>query len=262
MLVTTKQQSSSCRCRSTLAGTLMLLLILVQWVDAAFGSYQWYCDLSYEPIVDVQWDPLSRSYVVLPGSGDNNDDDNGDNGERHRRLMIQSNHPQHEQEKVLLRGSNDSSQYVYQERALQVLEWGGKSSSSAATADAAAATSSSSSQHRNLDQPPPTTTTTTTAVVDIIQARRCYCWKDLQTQHRDDEKEINFYCPLARSYCGVGSGWTYVRESTMPPLISSGGGSMSAASSSETLYLEDPGCLDISRQQILARNVWPIITVW
>ena len=75
---------------------------------------------------------------------------------------------------------------------------------------------------------------------EVVLVRRCSCWNPVGLQSTD------FYCPLARTHCGLSVGWT----------------APEGFSSVSTVVYNDPGCLDVKRQRSFARNVWPIVTVW
>jgi hypothetical protein len=82
-----------------------------------------------------------------------------------------------------------------------------------------------------------TITTRRTESKPSVFARKCPCWNPLGVQEKD------FYCPIPRTHCGLGADWT-------------------SFNSSRAYVYDDPGCLDVKRQQSFARNVWPIVTVW
>jgi hypothetical protein len=210
--------------------TALLLLISFESVDGNLDNYQWYCNLNFEPIVDVEWDPISHRYVIDKQESSAND------GERHRRLGLSGEQENKWLPLSALGGSEANSPYEHHhERALSA-------------AKQQAYESASNRVNNTINNQNSNHTT------NIIQARLCSCWKN--PRGLPEEKKKNFYCPLPRTHCGVGgANWEDVRAGAYPQ-------SSSGSSSIITLIFDDPGCLDISGKAAFAKNLWPMIIVW
>ncbi|CAB9499664.1 protein ligase RNF12 [Seminavis robusta] len=232
-----------------------LLSVLVLQVCRVHGEFRWYCDLRYEPIVELQWNPSKQSYqpvhdrkllqqedslLVLPdelspedpslGSSDGKEwlrgsssqeeeygDDSHSSFDYHNHQTALSVSIQEEQNRDLQHLDNSSWFYNNNESSDDDRVVGGNNQNI-----------------NNNDQP------------SIVRARRCPCWK---SPAQGGSRQKDFYCPLPRTHCGLGSGWASVQDAH-------------TSRTTTTFYFRDPGCVDITRPESFARNVWPVVTVW
>ena len=181
------------------------LLMLLMSVGSALGKeYRWSCEPHSEPIVEVAWSEKEQSYVVWDVNSTGIESGASPN-QGGRRELLDSD--------LLEDDSSDSASFL---RGLRGFPSPGKVETTLLV--------SRQAQAGIEDE----------EAIQAIQVRRCPCWS-----YSSQEKEKDFYCPVARTHCGLSS-----------PLSMQGSDGL------------QPGCLDVSRQRALARNVWPVITIW